>query len=186
MIFSVLHCQNGEQAQVRFIRQRQQPGKRSSILLRQIFRKLVLFLSLLGLLLGFVPQREGVRQISWSRDVNQGLRLDTDTVFNICSVCKGLTALAISCLVTDGEVCWVNRAQSFLDDHRHSNFRSPTIRDLLSHRTGFCRSDSRFIRSKNQLLLLKPQEMSSCRGCTIEKASSPDYGNLSPIVSSNL
>ncbi|KAF5540795.1 beta-lactamase transpeptidase [Fusarium mexicanum] len=92
-----------------------------------------------------------------SRDVNQGLRPNADTVFNIGSMCKGFTALAIACLVTDGAVHWDDHVDTFLDELRHTNVGNSTIRDLLCHRTGLCRSDGLFIGSNNNLLLSKTQ-----------------------------
>ncbi|KAF5712824.1 beta-lactamase family [Fusarium mundagurra] len=92
-----------------------------------------------------------------SRDLNQGLRPNSDTVFNIGSMCKGFTALAIACLVTDGTIHWDDRVDTFLDELRHTHVGNSTIRDLLCHRTGLCRSDALFIGSNNGLLLSKTQ-----------------------------
>ncbi|KAF4953308.1 hypothetical protein FGADI_6074 [Fusarium gaditjirri] len=133
-------------------------------------------------------------------DVGQELRPDLDTVFNIGSMCKGFTALAIACLVTEGEVHWDDRADTFLDDLRDTNVGRSTIRDLLSHQAGLCRSDALIFGSNNQLLLSKTEGtklLSSLDisrpprqefiynnfgyhavGCIIEKVSGMDYGEF--------
>lgn len=74
------------------------------------------------------------------RDVDQELRPDPDTVFNFGSMCKEFLALADACLVTDGEIRWDGHVRSFRNDLRHNDVGSPTIWDLLSNRTGLCRS----------------------------------------------
>ncbi|KAJ0157402.1 Uncharacterized protein HZ326_0328 [Fusarium oxysporum f. sp. albedinis] len=83
------------------------------------------------------------------RDVDQGLRSDVDTIFNIGSMCKGFTVLAIACLVTDGEVHWDDRADTFLDDLCYTNVGNSTIRGLLSHRIGLFSSNALFIGPNN-------------------------------------
>ncbi|KAF5561480.1 beta-lactamase family [Fusarium napiforme] len=135
-----------------------------------------------------------------SRDVNQGLRPDVDTVFNIGSMCKGFTALAIACLVTDGGIHWDDRVDTLLDELRHTHVGNSTIRDLLCHRTGLCRSDALFIGSNNSLLLSKTQGTALLAsldisrpprqefiynkfgyhavGCVIEKVSGMSYGEF--------
>ncbi|KAF5249511.1 hypothetical protein FANTH_5204 [Fusarium anthophilum] len=135
-----------------------------------------------------------------SRDVNQGLRPNADTIFNIGSLCKGFTALAIACLVTDGAIHWNDHVDAFLDELRHTNVGSSTIRDLLCHRTGICRSDALFIGSNNNLLLSKTQGTTLLAsldisrpprqefvynnfgyhavGCIIEKVSGMSYGEF--------
>ncbi|KAF5674477.1 beta-lactamase family [Fusarium circinatum] len=154
-----------------------------------------------GLAIG-VLDRDGkvVDKYLGSRDVNQGLRPNADTVFNIGSMCKGFTALAIACLVTDGAVHWDDHVDTFLDELHHTNIGNSTIRDLLCHRTGLCRSDALFIGSNNNLLLSKAQgtallaSLDTSRpprqefvynnfgyhavGCIIEKVSGMTYGEF--------
>lgn len=125
---------------------------------------------------------------------------DTDTVFNLGSLCKGFTALAVACLVADGKVTWDDRIDKFLPDLRASPNGAFSIRDLLSHRSGLCRSDALFIGSDNQLLLTKSQGIEvyaslaasspprqdfiynnfgyHAVGCVIEQVSSMNYGDF--------
>ncbi|KAK0636448.1 beta-lactamase/transpeptidase-like protein, partial [Bombardia bombarda] len=92
------------------------------------------------------------------RDVSMKLAPNPDTVFNLGSMCKGFTALAVACLVSDGKLNWDDR----IDVYLHEELRGMpngkfTIRELLSHRAGLCRSDALFIGSNNDLLLTKAQ-----------------------------
>ncbi|UZP32262.1 hypothetical protein NXS19_000078 [Fusarium pseudograminearum] len=134
------------------------------------------------------------------RDVPQKLAPNPETVFNIGSMCKGFTAVAVACLVTDGKLHWDDRVEKFIDELHGTNIGQFTIRDLLSHRTGLCRSDALFIGSDNQLLLSKDQGTSLLAsldtsspprqdfiynnfgyhaiGCVIEKVSSMSYGDF--------
>ncbi|KAF4985648.1 hypothetical protein FDECE_16412 [Fusarium decemcellulare] len=90
-------------------------------------------------------------------DVGKELPPDECTVFNIGSMCKGFTALAVACLVTDGKLHWDDRIEHFLGNLRGTKAGNFTIRDYLSHRTGLCRSDALFVGSDNRLLLSKAQ-----------------------------
>ncbi|KAM0295046.1 hypothetical protein HYE67_007968 [Fusarium culmorum] len=134
------------------------------------------------------------------RDVHQKLGPDPETVFNIGSMCKGFTAVAVACLVADGKLHWDDRIEKFIDELHGTNIGCSTIRDLLSHRTGLSRSDALFIGSDNQLLLSKAQGTSLLAsldksrpprqdfiynnfgyhavGCVIEKLSSVTYGDF--------
>ncbi|KAF5965109.1 beta-lactamase/transpeptidase-like protein [Fusarium bulbicola] len=135
-----------------------------------------------------------------SRDVKQGLKPNADTVFNTGSMCKGFTGLAIACLVTDGAVHWDDHVDTFLDELRDTNVGNSTIRDLLCHQTGLCRSDALFIGSNNNLLHSKTQGTTLLAsldisrpprqefvynnfgyhavGCVIEKVSGMRYGEF--------
>ncbi|KAM0491379.1 hypothetical protein ACHAP8_010646 [Fusarium lateritium] len=134
------------------------------------------------------------------RDLNQKLSPDSETIFNIGSMCKGFTALAIACLVSDMKLHWDDSIEKFVDELHGTHIGSFTIRDALSHRTGLCRSDALFIGSNNQLLLSKEQGTSllaslgtSCPprqefiynnfgyhavGCVIEKVAAMSYGRF--------
>ncbi|CAG9986762.1 unnamed protein product [Clonostachys byssicola] len=111
-----------------------------------------------GLAIGiFNLEGPSVSSFHGFRDVSQGLRPDQDTVFNIGSLCKGFTAAAVACLVADGKVSWDDRIDTHLH-HLHGRDNGAfTLRDLLSHRTGLCRSDALFIGSDNRLLVTKSQ-----------------------------
>ncbi|KAI6080805.1 beta-lactamase/transpeptidase-like protein [Hypoxylon rubiginosum] len=134
------------------------------------------------------------------RDISKKQPPDVDTVFNLGSMCKGFTALAVACLVADGKMTWDDHIDTFLGELRGDSNGKFTIRDLLSHRTGLCRSDALFIGSNNQLLLTKTQgtEVFACLepsrpprqefiynnfgyhavGCAIERVSSMNYGDF--------
>ncbi|CZS75157.1 unnamed protein product [Fusarium graminearum] len=134
------------------------------------------------------------------RDVYQKLSPNPETVFNIGSMCKGFTAVAVACLVTDGKLHWDDCIEKFIDELHGTNIGHFTIRDLLSHRSGLSRSDALFIGSDNQLLLSKAQGTSLLAsldtnnpprqdfiynnfgyhavGCVIEMVSSMSYGDF--------
>lgn len=134
------------------------------------------------------------------RDIRRAKPPNPDTVFNLGSMCKGFTAMAIACLVADGKVHWDDRIDTFLSDLRASPNGAFSIRDLLSHRSGLCRSDALFIGSDNRLLLTKSQgtdvyaALGASRpprqdfiynnfgyhavGCVIEQVSSMNYGDF--------
>lgn len=134
------------------------------------------------------------------RDVGKQLRPDADTVFNLGSMCKGFTALAVACLVADGRLDWDDPIDKYLSDLRATDNGKLTIRELLSHGTGLCRSDALFVGSDNRLLLTKTQgtgvfaHLSPSRpprqkfiynnfgyhavGCVIEQVSSMSYGDF--------
>lgn len=134
------------------------------------------------------------------RNINEQQKPNEDTVFNLGSMCKGFTALAMACLVADGKVHWDDRIDTFLSSLRTSPNGAFSIRDLLSHRSGLCRSDALFIGSNNQLLLTKSQgtdvyaALGASRpprqdfiynnfgyhavGCVIEQVSSMSYGEF--------
>lgn len=123
-----------------------------------------------------------------------------ETVFNIGSMCKSFTAVALACLVTDGKLHWDDHIDKFIDELHGTHVGHFTIRDLLSHRIGLCRSDALFIGSDNQLLLSKDQGTSLLAsldtshpsrqdfiynnfgyhavGCVVEKVSSMSYGDF--------
>ena len=134
------------------------------------------------------------------RDISKGLPPDANTVFNIGSMSKGFTALAMACLVVDGKIHWDDRIDTYLCDLRSNRNGEYTVRDLLSHRTGLSRSDALFVGSDNQLLLTKDQgtvvfeSLNASRplrqdfiynnfgyhaaGCVIETVSSMSYGDF--------
>ncbi|KAJ3528221.1 hypothetical protein NM208_g10303 [Fusarium decemcellulare] len=91
------------------------------------------------------------------RNVAKELPPDEGIVLDIGSMCKGFTALAVACLVTDGKLHWDDRIEHFLGNLRGTEAGDFTIRDYLSHCTGLCRSDALFIGSDNRLLLSKAQ-----------------------------
>ncbi|KAF5655456.1 peptidase Pab87 C-terminal [Fusarium sp. NRRL 25303] len=61
------------------------------------------------------------------RDVDKELGPDLDTGFPIGSTCEGFIALGIPWLVTDGEIHWIDRDDTVLEDLRHTNTSSSNI-----------------------------------------------------------
>ncbi|MGA7537252.1 MAG: serine hydrolase [Steroidobacteraceae bacterium] len=68
-------------------------------------------------------------------------RVDADTLFDIGSNTKAFTAAALGTLVAAGKLRWDDRVVEYVPDFR---LQSPyvteqiTLRDLLSHRSGYC------------------------------------------------
>ncbi|KAM5347712.1 hypothetical protein ACJ41O_007536 [Fusarium nematophilum] len=154
-----------------------------------------------GLALGvFDPHGIALEKYIGYRDTSRELAPDGDTVFNLGSMGKGFTALAAACLVSDGRLRWDEPIDTYLDDLRGTETGKFTTRDLLSHRTGLCRSDALFVGSDNRLLLTQAQgtnvfaSLDASRpprqdfvynnfgyhavGCVIEKASLMSYSEF--------
>ncbi|KAF5586935.1 D-alanyl-d-alanine carboxypeptidase [Fusarium pseudocircinatum] len=93
----------------------------------KIFSKLVLFLALQSLPLGYDGNGKPF-------DKYLGV-CDADTIFNLGSVRERLAAVAIACLVTGGEVHWYGRVDTFLDELHDTNDGNCTIMDYFSHWT---------------------------------------------------
>ncbi|KAH7157872.1 beta-lactamase/transpeptidase-like protein [Dactylonectria estremocensis] len=73
------------------------------------------------------------------RDVENQLPPQSDTVFNLNSLTKSLTAAALACLVQDGKLSWDTPIRSILPDFAEgcdAVDQSITSVDLLSMRTG--------------------------------------------------
>lgn len=154
-----------------------------------------------GLAIGMFDRagKIGDRHLGYG-DTTTKLRPDADTVFNLGSMCTGFTALAVACLVSDGMMRWDDRIDKFIGALRGTHNGAFSIRDLLSHRTGLCRSDALFIGSDNELLLTKSQDLDlfaslavsrpprqefiynnfgyHAVGCAIEQVSSMNYGDF--------
>lgn len=68
-------------------------------------------------------------------------KVDADTLFDIGSNTKAFTAAALGTLVSAGKFGWDTRAVDELKDFRLGGAyvtQHTTLRDLLTHRTGFC------------------------------------------------
>ncbi len=73
------------------------------------------------------------------REVGRPELVNSDTVFQIASLSKPVTATVISALVSDGRVQWDDPVQRYLPEFSLSDpavSRAVTIRDLLAHRSG--------------------------------------------------
>ncbi|HWU77802.1 MAG TPA: serine hydrolase [Rhodanobacter sp.] len=75
------------------------------------------------------------------RELGKPDKVDADTLFDIGSNTKSFTAAALGTLVTAGKLDWDAHVADHISDFR---LRSPyvtqqlTLRDLLSHRSGYC------------------------------------------------
>jgi CubicO group peptidase (beta-lactamase class C family) len=111
-----------------------------------------------GLAIGVFDQHgKAVDKYIGFRDIKTAKPPDEKTVFNIGSMCKGFTSLAVACLVADGKIKWDDPIGNHLPELSSEANGRFSIRDLLSHRTGLCRSDGLFIGSNNELLISKAQ-----------------------------
>lgn len=92
------------------------------------------------------------------RDVESRKAPDSNTLYNINSMTKALTAAAIGILVEDGITKWNMPVReilpSFGDGHGEIG-RMITIADLLAHRSGIASPDTFFFQDNNELLLEK-------------------------------
>jgi len=75
------------------------------------------------------------------RELGKPGKVDADTLFTVGSITKQFTAAALGTLVSSGQLAWNARAVDYVKDFR---LESPyvtehiTLRDLLSHRSGYC------------------------------------------------
>lgn len=75
------------------------------------------------------------------RELGKRGRVDADTLFTIASNTKAFTAAALGLLVAQGKLRWDDRIVKYVPQFRLSSAyatQETTLRDLLSHRTGYC------------------------------------------------
>jgi CubicO group peptidase (beta-lactamase class C family) len=73
------------------------------------------------------------------RDAEKAQKPDSDTIYNVGSLSKGMTAAAVGLLVEDGKFTWETPIKDLLLGYRQRNETiAPliTVTDLLAHRTG--------------------------------------------------
>lgn len=103
-------------------------------------RRLCEITGLPGCSLGVIHNNEETWRLNLGfRDVEQQLATQSDTVFNLNSLTKGVTAAAYACLVEDGQVTWNTRIKCILPDFSSGADQinqEITALDLLSMRTG--------------------------------------------------
>lgn len=78
------------------------------------------------------------------RDVEAGLRVTTDTQFQIASISKSFTATGVAVLVDEGLVDWKKPVRDYIPEFRlHDAVATDrvTVRDLLCHHSGLPRHD---------------------------------------------
>lgn len=75
------------------------------------------------------------------RDLGKPDKVDADTLFGIASNTKAFTVAALGTLVASGKLRWDTPVVDVLKDFRLSSpyvTQNLTLRDLLTHRTGYC------------------------------------------------
>jgi CubicO group peptidase (beta-lactamase class C family) len=78
------------------------------------------------------------------RDVEAGLKVTTDTQFQIASVTKSFTATGLALLVDEGRMDWKKPVREYIPEFRlHDAVATDriTVRDLLCHHSGLPRHD---------------------------------------------
>lgn len=101
------------------------------------------------------------------RTVGSSERVDPHTLFGIASDSKAFTTIALGILKDRGKLDWDDRVTQFLSGfqlHEPYPTREVTIRDLLTHQTGYCGADFLWYGSANtraeiihKLRLLEPR-----------------------------
>lgn len=75
------------------------------------------------------------------RELGKPGKVDTNTLFTIGSITKQFTAAALGKLVASGKLSWHSRAVDYVKNLRLKSAyvtEHLTLRDLLSHRSGYC------------------------------------------------
>lgn len=75
------------------------------------------------------------------RELGKPGKVDADTLFGIASNSKAFTAAALGTLVSSGKLRWDDPVTNYLPDFRLNDpyvTRALTVRDILSHRSGYC------------------------------------------------
>jgi CubicO group peptidase (beta-lactamase class C family) len=96
-----------------------------------------------GLAIGVLVDGEIVYSNGFGkRNIDQDLRVTTDTVFGLGSCTKAFTTFVASSLVEEGKLSWDRPIVDVLPNFRLSNDHATshiTLRDLLAHRSGLAR-----------------------------------------------
>ena len=126
---------------------------------RPLIQKICKASSSSGLSLGVLHRGQVLYRDNFGhRDVESGEPPDSDTLYNINSMTKAMTAAAIGILVEEGMTRWNMPVRemlpSFGDGHGKIGTMI-TIADLLSHRSGVASPDTFFFQDNNELLLDK-------------------------------
>ena len=78
------------------------------------------------------------------RDAAQTLSVDTDTLFRGASTTKAICAALVAMLVDEGKLAWDAPVVAYIPELRFAGgdeYRSVSLRDMLSHRTGLPRHE---------------------------------------------
>ena len=78
------------------------------------------------------------------RDAAQTLPVDTDTMFRGASTTKAVAAATVAMLVDDGKLAWDAPVTTYIPELRFAGgdeYKSVSLRDMLSHRTGLPRHE---------------------------------------------
>ena len=98
-----------------------------------------------GLAVALVKEGQVVHARGYGfRDAAQTLPVDTDTLFRGASTTKAFCAALVAMLVDDGTLAWDAPVTAYIPELRFAGgdeYRSVSLRDLLSHRTGLPRHE---------------------------------------------
>ncbi|CAI6088025.1 unnamed protein product [Clonostachys chloroleuca] len=141
---------------------------------------------------------DGICNISGTPGLAIEMRTKASTPSSTSAHCAKASRLWL--LPVDGKVSWDDRIDTHLHHLRGRDNGAFTLRDLLSHRSGLCRSDALFIGSDNRLLVTKSQGLEifasldpsspprqeflynnfgyHALGCVIEHASGIGFGDF--------
>jgi CubicO group peptidase (beta-lactamase class C family) len=119
------------------------------------------------------------------RDVEAGLKVTTDTQFQIASITKSFTATGLALLVDEGRMDWTKPVREYIPEFRlHDAVATDriTVRDLLCHHSGLPRHDWIWIPGD-----LSPAQMLAAMRyleTSDDIRSSYQYSNLGYLVAS--
>ncbi|HET8552845.1 MAG TPA: serine hydrolase [Gammaproteobacteria bacterium] len=95
-----------------------------------------------GLAIAIVKDGRIVKEQGYGeRELGKPAKVDKNTIFAIASNSKAFTTVALGTLVDSGELGWDDHVTRYLPDFElYSPYatREVTVRDLLTHRTGYC------------------------------------------------
>lgn len=89
-----------------------------------------------GELLVIKNRRTVLHEVFGYRDRDQKLPMDRDTIFNIRSMTKPITGMAVQMLVEDGKIRLEDPVARYLPAFDNPKSRPITVRQLLEHRSG--------------------------------------------------
>ncbi|CRG87958.1 hypothetical protein PISL3812_04980 [Talaromyces islandicus] len=92
------------------------------------------------------------------RDIEAGLKPDSDTIYGVASLTKAFTSSLFGIMVEEGKISWDTPIHEILTDfHRSDEINQATLVDVLSQCTGMARSNQYWCGNDNGLLLDKDQ-----------------------------
>lgn len=92
------------------------------------------------------------------RDIEAGLKADSDTIYGVASLTKAFTSSLFGIMVEEGKLSWDTPVHEILPAfHRRDEINQATMVDVLSQCTGMARSNQYWCGNDNDLLLEKDQ-----------------------------